>query len=163
MSFASSVSYSGATGISVAVAYINNGGQSIIGGSSAGGFQLVFGGSVVAINRRSQANLVNSSNSAIDGVNIIGADCSTNVSTVWLNGTSTTAAVDPAFTSGVVRMFDAGGEFGIGKFFEAVVISGVLPLSARLRLDGYLAWKWGAQHWMAASHPFKNRPPLIGD
>lgn len=31
----------------------------------------------------------------------------------------------------------------------------------RQLVEGYLAWKWGVQ--IAASHPFANRPPLIGD
>lgn len=35
--------------------------------------------------------------------------------------------------------------------------------NARIRqlAEGYLAWKWGTP--LAASHPFVNRPPLIGD
>lgn len=30
-------------------------------------------------------------------------------------------------------------------------------------VEGYLAWKWGLQSKLSASHPFVNRPPLIGD
>jgi hypothetical protein len=33
----------------------------------------------------------------------------------------------------------------------------------RTLVDGYLAWKWGHVSNLAASHPYKNRPPLIGD
>jgi hypothetical protein len=35
---------------------------------------------------------------------------------------------------------------------------------ARLRqqIEGYLAWKWGLTTNLPASHPFRNRPPLIG-
>lgn len=29
--------------------------------------------------------------------------------------------------------------------------------------NGYLAWKWGLQESLPATHPFRNRPPLIGD
>jgi hypothetical protein len=30
-------------------------------------------------------------------------------------------------------------------------------------VEGYLAWKWGLVANLPAAHPFKNRPPLIGD
>lgn len=30
-------------------------------------------------------------------------------------------------------------------------------------IEGFIAWKWGLVNRLAASHPFKNRPPLIGD
>jgi hypothetical protein len=30
-------------------------------------------------------------------------------------------------------------------------------------IEGYLAWKWGLVANLPAAHPFKNRPPLIGD
>jgi hypothetical protein len=30
-------------------------------------------------------------------------------------------------------------------------------------IEGYLAWKWGLVANLPAQHPFKNRPPLIGD
>jgi hypothetical protein len=33
----------------------------------------------------------------------------------------------------------------------------------RLVIEGYLAWKWRFVANLLASHPFKNRPPLIGD
>lgn len=29
--------------------------------------------------------------------------------------------------------------------------------------EGYLAWKWGLVEKLPATHPFRNRPPLIGD
>jgi hypothetical protein len=33
----------------------------------------------------------------------------------------------------------------------------------RQAVEGYLAWKWGLVANLPAAHPFKNRPPLIGD
>ncbi len=33
----------------------------------------------------------------------------------------------------------------------------------RQAVEGYLAWKWGLVANLPADHPFKNRPPLIGD
>ena len=39
--------------------------------------------------------------------------------------------------------------------------SGLDNLFAIQNLEGYLSWKWGIP--LTASHPFANRPPLIGD
>jgi hypothetical protein len=30
-------------------------------------------------------------------------------------------------------------------------------------IEGYLAWKWGLRSDLPAAHPYRNRPPLIGD
>lgn len=38
---------------------------------------------------------------------------------------------------------------------------GTRSAAVRRAMEGYLAWKWGVP--LAASHPFANRPPLIGD
>lgn len=37
--------------------------------------------------------------------------------------------------------------------------------NARIRqiVEGYLAWKWGLQSSLIPTHPYINRPPLIGD
>jgi len=38
-----------------------------------------------------------------------------------------------------------------------------LSTSDRLKIEGYLAWKWGIAADIVTSNPFLNRPPLIGD
>lgn len=38
---------------------------------------------------------------------------------------------------------------------------GTISAAVRQLIEGYLAWKWGVP--LTASHPFANRPPLIGD
>jgi hypothetical protein len=38
-----------------------------------------------------------------------------------------------------------------------------LSTSDRLKVEGYLAWKWGIASNVVTSSPFVNRPPLIGD
>lgn len=38
-----------------------------------------------------------------------------------------------------------------------------LSTSDRLKIEGYLAWKWGIPSDIVTSSPFLNRPPLIGD
>jgi hypothetical protein len=48
-----------------------------------------------------------------------------------------------------------------GKISEVFAINYVPSVAERNRAEGYLAWKWGIA--LNASHPFVNRPPLIGD
>ena len=43
---------------------------------------------------------------------------------------------------------------------EIILTTGI-SFAQSVVVEGYLAWKWGIT--LAASHPFANRPPLIGD
>jgi hypothetical protein len=54
--------------------------------------------------------------------------------------------------------FASPGEMEIG---EAVILSTAISAADRERIEGILAHKWGIE--LPASHPFLNRPPLIGD
>lgn len=48
-----------------------------------------------------------------------------------------------------------------GLWGEGVVVRLYAP-HLRQRLEGYLAHRWGLASSLAASHPFRNSPPLIG-
>jgi len=50
-----------------------------------------------------------------------------------------------------------------GKIGEVVITSFEPTLRDRRTIEGYLAWKWGLNANLPANHPFRNRPPLIGD
>jgi hypothetical protein len=50
-----------------------------------------------------------------------------------------------------------------GSYHELVETTARLATWQRQTLEGYLAWKWNTVSRLAGSHPFKNRPPLIGD
>lgn len=68
------------------------------------------------------------------------------------------------------------GIFGIGSFWggnnsaarylglvgEQVFVAGRSEAPLIETIEGYLAWKWGLQGGLAASHPHRNAPPLIG-
>ena len=43
---------------------------------------------------------------------------------------------------------------------EIVVFNSVLALSQRQQIEGYLAWKWGLQGNLPATHPYKTYRPL---
>jgi hypothetical protein len=58
----------------------------------------------------------------------------------------------------------AGIDSGLfGNVAEAMIFSYALNLSQQQKVEGYLAHKWGLTANLPAAHPFKNRPPLIGD
>jgi hypothetical protein len=48
-----------------------------------------------------------------------------------------------------------------GDVAELLVFSSAFASRDRWGIEGYLSWKWGIP--LAASHPYANRPPLIGD
>jgi hypothetical protein len=50
-----------------------------------------------------------------------------------------------------------------GKIAEVVITLFEPTLRERRTIEGYLAWKWGLEANLPANHPFRNRPPLIGD
>jgi hypothetical protein len=57
------------------------------------------------------------------------------------NGTSPTAGTSVSYTH------------------EILVYNSVLSTFQRQYIEGYLAWKWGIQSTLPASHPYKNAPP----
>jgi hypothetical protein len=50
-----------------------------------------------------------------------------------------------------------------GKIAEVVITLFEPTLRDRRTIEGYLAWKWGLDANLPANHPYRNRPPLIGD
>lgn len=71
--------------------------------------------------------------------------------------------------------YDVGSDVRFSRYTnwrirEAVIFTGkTLTTQLRQRMEGYMAWKAAsfgdltALRALVASHPFKNRPPLIGD
>lgn len=81
-------------------------------------------------------------------------------STATLGAASTTtfgASIGGAPSNG--SGFD---DYLTGDVQEIILVPRLLGLSDVNSLTGYAAWKWGYVSKLAASHPFKNRPPLIG-
>ena len=56
----------------------------------------------------------------------------------------------------------AGGSAWNGWIAE-LIMTLALSFPQVRAVEGYLAWKWGLVANLPAAHPFKNRPPLIGD
>lgn len=50
----------------------------------------------------------------------------------------------------------------IGKLGEILSLSAIPNSREKALIEGYLAWKWGLVESLRPTHPFYNRPPLIG-
>ena len=57
----------------------------------------------------------------------------------------------------------AGGTALNGSIVEIAIFPGVMSPAEIQRMEGYLANKWNMRANLPANHPFRNRPPLIGD
>lgn len=81
---------------------------------------------------------------------------------VWQNGALDSSLGSTTVTSGAKTMtfFNRGAASTYsGKMGEMIGFNKALPLDLRYRVDGYLAWKWGLQANLPATHPYKNRRP----
>lgn len=77
-------------------------------------------------------------------------------------GTYTTNVTNATTTVlGKYRVGDTN--FGAVDIAELIVVTNTSSQVIQQQIEGYIAWKWGLQTALVATHPFANRPPLIGD
>lgn len=97
---------------------------------------------------------------------VIGGVMVTGTDTIFVNGTQRGSGSNPTSfaTSATLRV---GTWVGLSRYFNGslseIVMTGNTTEIARQRIEGYLSWKWGLQSSLLPTHPFYNRPPLIGD
>lgn len=113
--------------------------------------------------------------SGLATTNVINAD-------KWINGTAQSASnLLQRYQNYTIHVITAGSNFTfnafaqersftdrtfIGVMCEMLCFASPLSVADRVGVEGYLAWKWNVLGMVArlpASHPFRNRPPLIGD
>jgi hypothetical protein len=101
------------------------------------------------------------------GLHVMGMDAISSTTSLWLNGVEETqTGTAPGFGNSVSILNDtnSGVTAYRGRAGEFVAAqTAVWDRRERGLVDGYLAWRWGTVGNLTASHPFKNRPPLIGD
>lgn len=169
LNFTTVLTYSGGSGLSAsAIAYHSGSGVqslfSVLAGVSAP--LLRFNAGKAELLRNFSASLLTSAaGSCPAGANIIGCDTATNYCAVWTNGTLITNSTNPGFTTAVnCLLVDNGTAFFTGGPFGEIIFGLIKWTNKEHQLvDGYLAWKWNQVGLLVASHPFKKRPPLIGD
>jgi hypothetical protein len=93
--------------------------------------------------------------------------CSAAATTPWANGVKGTVGSGiSALNATRVRIGNDTAEVDSGfrgNLAENLLWASTLSDYEVSIVDGYFAWKWGLPGRLMASHPFRNRPPLIGD
>ncbi len=83
-------------------------------------------------------------------------------SDVRLNGVTQTFIQAPgtnSMTGITVANRYTDNQSWVGSINEILLYNRGLSLTERQQVEGYLAWKWGLQGNLPATHPFKNAPP----
>jgi hypothetical protein len=57
----------------------------------------------------------------------------------------------------------SNNEYFDGQIGEILIFNKVLALGERQEVEGYFAWKWDTRSTLVSTHPYINRPPVIGD
>ena len=104
-------------------------------------------------------------NSVTSSFNIIIAVIASGSQIIYKNGTQQSS--DTETLSGgtsdslTIGRFSAPtpGEYYQGDLAEMIVYNSNISTIARQQVEGYLAWKWGLQASLPATHPFKLFPP----
>lgn len=84
---------------------------------------------------------------------------------LWRNG-PLAASNATAYAATTVTQIEIGSIDNASQMFldgyihEVVYCTGALADADRQRVEGYLAWKWGLQADLSASHPYKTAPPM---
>lgn len=121
-------------------------------------------------NRQDAGTTINNglfANALVNQSRIIGMIDSGSAATGFVDGVAGSAVPYTRSATSVDRFAIGGllrGGFGLPlpcTFNQIVIADGVVSLGVRLKIEGYLAWTSGVI--LDASHPFANRPPLIGD
>ncbi|MFG6448763.1 PA14 domain-containing protein [Roseateles sp. BYS180W] len=53
------------------------------------------------------------------------------------------------------------GWYYSGQFGDYILTTGTLSDADRQLLEGFMAWKWGTQNLLSATHPYKNAAPIL--
>ena len=81
---------------------------------------------------------------------------------IYTNGTLRGVGTYSALTAGrttTIGVFIGPGDYFTGTMFEIIGYNTSLTTNQRQSVEGYLAWKWGLQGSLPATHPFKNFAP----
>ena len=107
----------------------------------------------------------NFSNSALSGYQMYSIEFNrvTGKHSNWLNGTindSNITYTTPLLSGRFIRVFTGSNASysPVGKMAEIICVKSVAS-SDRLKIEGYLAHKWGIQSKLDSSHPYDSSPP----
>ena len=125
-------------------------------GVYAGAFATFFGNGTVWNDTNANSSLFTVSAPSVLGVVNQGA-----VATPYTNGNAQTNKVGTMVATTSTTLGEVSSQPWDGPISEIVIASSALSTDNRQKLEGYLAWKWSLEGNLAASHPYKNAPPLV--
>jgi hypothetical protein len=84
--------------------------------------------------------------------------------TTFVNGGNQGTTVGVSYTAGIPSLICAGDggpptSLFTGNIHEILGFSTILSAADRQTVEGYLAWKWGLQANLPATHPYRNTSP----
>jgi len=134
-------------------------------GANAGSAMLIAGGSGVAA--PVVTGLGNTAPVLLTGA-FGTAGAASNETTISANGgarQSLTGQSGALSTTGIRIGSDVGSGGGTAwnSWIAEIIFTGAIAFATLQSIEGYLAWKWDLKGNLPATHPFVNRPPLIGD
>jgi len=80
---------------------------------------------------------------------------------MYINGTRNASDNNRAYLGGWegAALGRYGGTFYVGTIYEVMIFSQNLSLDRRLKIEGYLAHKWGLTTQLPTQHPYQTSPP----
>jgi hypothetical protein len=99
--------------------------------------------------------------SNIENVNVIASSVfNTTNSSNFLNGTLQASGNVGTNSLGGLRIANSVGAVDnwVGHYCEFLMYNSALATTQRQQVEGYLAWKWGLQASLPATHPYKTSP-----
>jgi hypothetical protein len=120
---------------------------------------LVFGQQNIGTNATTTSTITANSNT------LLGYSANSTTSFFYFNGTAGptgTGLVSPPVESTIyIGYAGGGGLYLAGTLSEVIIFNTVLTTAERQVMEGYLAWKWGTQVSLPATHPYKNIQPSL--
>lgn len=120
-------------------------------------------GAVLCLRKKNDGSIIiDSSVSSSADFNIVAYKMATNDAAFYINAAS--IGTDTSYNSFSTGTFSLGGGGGIkliGQIAEFVAFDNVPSSDVILKIEGYLAYKWGLVSKLPSNHLYKNAPPTL--
>jgi hypothetical protein len=138
----------------------------LIGNDTIGG-QLYGYGNQLQFNKAGTSALTTAANNYFGSTSIVSITTATGNTGIWVNGSNQTLIqnnVTSTFWNTGSSTLSIGGFAGLttssnADIYELLHFDGSMTTFQRQQIEGYLAWKWGLQANLPATHPFALAAP----
>ena len=138
----------------------------LIGNDTIGG-QLYGYGNQLQLNKAGTSALTTAANNYFGSTSIVSITTTTGNTGIWVNGSNQTLIqnnITSTFWDTGSSTLSIGGFTGLttssnADIYELLHFDGTMTTFQRQQIEGYLAWKWGLQANLPATHPFVSAAP----